>query len=281
VDHFRGGGSILSAGIATPAFAYTQAEQEAMYAAASLKKHDGKWFTTGCDHEVTSVLTTVKGGTIGEAAVLEIDGGDCYGAGGSFVMLFRKEENHFQTIFGAFAVSIKTLKTSHMGVFDLKVGGPGSMGIPIWKWNGEKYEFWKSRTAELSKSTKPESLTKASVAVGEPVAAAPVAPDRVNQSGWRFVESNAANRGANVYCGRLLYMPGSFELLQKNMDIWVDEDTRDPKNLTEYLNAQVKRALSCYCIVGRFKPIVAQGDKNRYSFTEVTSLATCDGEVLR
>ncbi len=84
---------------------------------------------------------------------------------------------------------------------------------------------------------------------------------------------------SEVYCGRLLDMPGSFELLHKNMNIWI-EDTRDPKNLTEYLNTQVKR-LSCYCIVGSIKPIVVQGDKNRYLFTEVSGLTTCQGKVIR
>jgi hypothetical protein len=83
------------------------------------------------------------------------------------------------------------------------------------------------------------------------------------------------------YCGRLLYMPGSFELLHRNMNIWFDEDTRDPKNLTEYLNTHVKQALSCYCIVGSLKPIVVQGHKNRYLFTEVSSLTTCLGKVIR
>jgi hypothetical protein len=56
---------------------------------------------------------------------------------------------------------------------------------------------------------------------------------------------------SEAYCGRLLYTPGSLELLYKNMNIWINENTRDPKNLAEYLNTQANRALSCYCIVGK------------------------------
>ena len=75
--------------------------------------------------------------------MLKIDDVGCYGNVGSRIVLFRREGSHLQVIFDNNAGDITVLKTSHMGVFDLELGGPG-MDIPTWKWNGQKYEFWKS-----------------------------------------------------------------------------------------------------------------------------------------
>ena len=30
----------------------------------------------------------------------------------------------------------------HLGVSDIELGVPGQ-GVPIWRWNGRAYEFWK------------------------------------------------------------------------------------------------------------------------------------------
>ena len=138
------GAVILSAAVAIPAFAFTKTEREGAYAAAGLKKRDGGKYVDGCDREVTPDLHPVKlDAHGGEAAMLKIDDGVCYGNTGSQIMLFRKEGNRFHTIFDNIAGGVTILRSSHMGMFDIELGVPG-MDIPIWKWNGQNYEFWKS-----------------------------------------------------------------------------------------------------------------------------------------
>jgi hypothetical protein len=101
--------------------------------------------------------------------MLKIDDVSCYGNAGSRIVLFRRAGSHLQVIFDNNAGDITVLKTSHMGVFDLELDVPG-MNIPIWKWNGRKYGFWRRRSAGQP--------TKASSATQPPVAAAPFVPDR-------------------------------------------------------------------------------------------------------
>jgi hypothetical protein len=239
---------ILSAAIATPAFAYTKAEQEAAYAAAGLKKHEGGKFTNECGREVTPVLSPVELGALGAgAAMLKIDDVGCYGNVGSRIVLFRREGNHLQVIFDNNAGDITVLKTSHMGVFDLELGGPG-MDIPTWKWSGQKYEFWKSRTVELSKLTKAESVTKAPVAAGEP---------------------------QKHYCGIVHDYADSDQIMDGKFNpYWdhIDFPPRDPKGLD---SSPLLREGNCLCVDGAVKAF-DRGGKRAYRFTDILGVKICD-----
>ncbi len=59
------------------------------------------------------------------------------------MVIFRAEKDKFIPIINEKASEIDVLKSNHNGVADLKLVVVAKK-IPIWKWNGKEYEFWKN-----------------------------------------------------------------------------------------------------------------------------------------
>lgn len=95
-----------------------------------------------CDEYVTPQIAAAElGGSIGRATLITLGGGpsmpSCYGMTGTVFYLLKSEGEAFKTIFqdnGSLAV----MATSHNGVKDIAVGGPG-FEFPVYHWDGAKY----------------------------------------------------------------------------------------------------------------------------------------------
>jgi len=128
--------------IGSQAFAASPSDAEAAYAVAGLKRV-GPRLIDECGTAVTPSLRTVSlGGSVGDATVLQIEDGGCYGASaGSRIIILKSEGGQLRPIFDNDAGGFRVLPGRHLGVSDIElvVGG----GVPIWRWNGRAYEFWK------------------------------------------------------------------------------------------------------------------------------------------
>jgi hypothetical protein len=136
------GTAVAVAAIISPqAFAASSSDAQAAFAAAGLKRVGTK-LVNECGTAVTPSLRTVNlGGSIGNATVLQIEDIRCYGAAGSQIIILKSEGGQLQPIFNNNAGGFRVLSSRHLGVSDIELGVPG--GVPIWRWNGTAYEFWK------------------------------------------------------------------------------------------------------------------------------------------
>lgn len=127
--------------IASQAFATSPSDAEAAYKAAELKRVGPK-LVDECGTAVTPSLRTVSlGGSVGNATVLKVDDIRCYGSAGSRLIILKSEDGQPRLIFDNNAAGFQALSSRHLGVSDIELDVPG--GVPIWRWNGKEYEFWK------------------------------------------------------------------------------------------------------------------------------------------
>jgi hypothetical protein len=137
------GAAIYAIGGASSAWCFSPSQTAAAYAAAGLKHKAGK-LVDECDEAVKPTMETVKlGGKVGDAIMLQIEDASCYGMVGVRLVLLRVQGSRLTPIFDTTSSGVTVLKSSHLGVADIKPHVPG-MKIPIWRWNGKKYEYWKS-----------------------------------------------------------------------------------------------------------------------------------------
>jgi hypothetical protein len=128
---------------ASSAWCFSPSQTAAAYAAAGLKHKSGKLFDE-CDTAVKPTMETVKlGGEVGDAIMLQIEDPSCYGMVAVRLVLLRVEGDRLTPIFDNNSSGVTVLKSSHLGVADIELHVPG-MKIPIWRWNGKQYHYWKS-----------------------------------------------------------------------------------------------------------------------------------------
>jgi hypothetical protein len=95
-----------------------------------------------CDEVVTpEVHAADLGGSVGRAFLIVVGGGpemlSCYGMTGSAIHLVKPEGQGFRTLYSGVG-HLLILATSHRGVRDLAIGGPG-FELPVMHWNGDTY----------------------------------------------------------------------------------------------------------------------------------------------
>jgi hypothetical protein len=130
-------------GVSVSAWAFSDVERHAMVEAAGLKYTDGN-LVNECGNPVIPEFTTLKlRGSVGLAPTIQIGDGMCYGDTGSRIVIFKAEKGSFTPIMNDKASEVIVLKTDHEGVADIKLGVAGKQ-VPVWKWNGKAYEFWKN-----------------------------------------------------------------------------------------------------------------------------------------
>jgi hypothetical protein len=136
------GTAVAAATIIIPqALAASPSDAEAAYAVAGLKRV-GPRLINECGTAVKPSLRTVSlGGSVGDATVLQIEDIRCYGSAGSLIIILRAEGGQLRPIFTNNTGGLRVLSGRHLGVSDIELGVPG--GVPIWRWNGSAYEFWK------------------------------------------------------------------------------------------------------------------------------------------
>jgi len=128
--------------IGSQAFAASPSDPEAAYAVAGLKRIGPKLINE-CGTAVRPSLRTVSlGGSVGDATVLQIEDIGCYGSAGSQIIILKSEGGQLRPIFANSAGGFRVLSGRHLGVSDIELGVPG-LAVPIWRWNGRAYEFWK------------------------------------------------------------------------------------------------------------------------------------------
>lgn len=131
---------VAAAIIASQAFAAAPSDAEVAYRAAELK-HVGPKLVNECGTTVTPSLRTVNlGGSVGNVTVLKVDDIRCYGNAGSRLIILKSEGGQARPIFDNNAAGFQVLSSRHLGVSDIELDVPG---VPIWRWNGKEYEFWK------------------------------------------------------------------------------------------------------------------------------------------
>jgi hypothetical protein len=137
------GTAVAAATIIGPqAFAASPSDAEAAYAVAGLKRV-GPRLINECGTAVKPSLRTVSlGGSVGDATVLQIEDIRCYGSAGSQIIILKAEGGQLRSIFANNAGGFRVLPGRHLGVSDIELGVPG-LAVPIWRWNGRAYEFWK------------------------------------------------------------------------------------------------------------------------------------------
>jgi hypothetical protein len=127
--------------IASQAFAASPSDAEDAYAVAGLKRV-GPRLINECGRAVTPSIRTISlGGSVGNATVLQIEDAICYGSTGSRLIILKSEGGQLRPIFDNNAGGFRVLSSRHLGVSDIELDVPG--GVPIWRWNGRAYEFWK------------------------------------------------------------------------------------------------------------------------------------------
>jgi hypothetical protein len=128
--------------IGPQAFAASPSDTDAAYAVAGLKRV-GPRLINECGTAVKPSLRTVSlGGSVGDATVLQIEDIKCYGSAGSQIIILKAEGGQLRSIFANNAGGLRVLPGRHLGVSDIELGVP-RLAVPIWRWNGSAYEFWK------------------------------------------------------------------------------------------------------------------------------------------
>jgi hypothetical protein len=97
-----------------------------------------------CDEAVTpEVYVADLGGAVGRAFLIVVGGGPgaltCYGMTGMAIHLVKPEGEGFRSLYSG-AGHLVIMPTSHNGVRDILIGGPG-LEFPVMHWNGSAYEF--------------------------------------------------------------------------------------------------------------------------------------------
>ncbi len=64
--------------------------------------------------------------------------------GANIVLFIKDKTGDYKTNLGFPGVEPDLLKTVHLGYPDILIGGPG-FNLPIWRWNGKEYEFYKTQ----------------------------------------------------------------------------------------------------------------------------------------
>lgn len=134
----------LAVALSDPGWSQSTEEVRAIYTAAGLKMVGGAWHD-GCDNPVTPKIDVLRlGGPVGDAIALEVSDAACFGSTGSHITILMREGSGLRPIFSDLAGGIQVIETRHGGVADIEIGVPG-MQIPVFRWNGQQYEFWQSR----------------------------------------------------------------------------------------------------------------------------------------
>ena len=129
-----------AAGSAPPVLA--PEKLKAAFASLQLTANAGGQVKNACDEYVTPQVAAAElGGSVGRAALITLGGGpsmpSCYGMTGTVFHLLKSEGDTFKTIFTGNG-SLGVMATSHNGVKDIAIGGPG-FEFPVYHWDGAKY----------------------------------------------------------------------------------------------------------------------------------------------
>lgn len=115
---------------------------KAAFASLQLTANASGQVKNACDEYVTPQIAAAElGGGVGRATLITLGGGpsmpSCYGMTGTMFYLLKAEGEGFKTIFSD-SGSLGVMATSHNGVKDIAVGGPG-FEFPVYHWDGAKY----------------------------------------------------------------------------------------------------------------------------------------------
>lgn len=141
----RGASAAIALLAALLAHAYlSPADQAAAFAAAGFRKApDGQYLR--CDEGAPSAshqpgwleVADLNGDGRPEAWVRE-SSLRCYGDTAEYFVLLTKGTGGWRTLLADAGIPT-VLKARHRGWPDIEVGGPGSGGFPIYRWNGRAY----------------------------------------------------------------------------------------------------------------------------------------------
>lgn len=124
----------------------SQSEMATIYQLVGLEKRDDGYITMECENEkvdpIVEIIDLNRDG-VNEIFVLVNSNTGCYGfAGGNLVLLVKDKKGQYNKNFNFSAGGYKILKTINKGFPDIEIGGPGFC-FPVWRWNGDKYEYFK------------------------------------------------------------------------------------------------------------------------------------------
>jgi hypothetical protein len=127
---------------ASPASAQGGEELNALLRSLNIRQAGDGMVVNACDDAVAPQISPAElGGAVDRAYLVVIPGGPnsptCYGDNPGELRLMRRDGMRFREIFrGAGVLGI--LPSSHLGVHDIALGGPGYR-FPVYAWNGTTY----------------------------------------------------------------------------------------------------------------------------------------------
>lgn len=124
----------------------SQSDMEIIYKLISLEKRQDGYIAQECENEkvdpIVEMVDLNRDG-VNEVFVLVNSNTGCYGfAGGNLILLVKDKKGQYNKNFDFSAGGYKILKTRNKGFPDIEIGGPGFC-FPVWRWNGDKYEYYK------------------------------------------------------------------------------------------------------------------------------------------
>lgn len=132
----------LSGALAAPGDPDADAKIVAEATGQSFKALEGQIFDKDCEETVDYAAEVVDLNGDGQPEVFTMKYGPCYGRGGGEMdLLIKDRSGQWVSQFG-FSGSYEILGTSNLGFPDIEILGPG-MCLPVWRWNGSKYDLFK------------------------------------------------------------------------------------------------------------------------------------------